>query len=399
MSDIKNVELVQLKSRDLFLASTILVLDMIKDCGKDVSELLKNNTTKLRTAFLNDNVEGDSIGIMMKKAFTVMSKNIDNLVKHNSALFKIVDNKDGKQIKVTIISGIDLEEAYELLDYKVKPIFWKYLTGIYVAASRLILTVKDKNTFDKKLIDSITDMSMTVSGADILEEFHLKYLNNKIIKRDAINPFIGIAGAGTLSVNDLKSKDNTKIEAPGLGSMVKMIGLDNVMGGMGGMGNMNDMLGQLKNINQDEINAATANITKMMGNNIDAQTSNMVNMMVNGIVDKLKTGEGMPNMMQLAEDVAKDTMKKIDPKSINQESLLKSAEAMANSMRDPCGNKIMGGNNPLSFLMSMMSKQATGKKPSEKELNELKQINSKLMGDMAKSGMNPAMLQNLLGKK
>lgn len=379
----ENTSLMMKKSHELFMASTALLLNTIKSNVTDVNKQIRKNTDKFYDALVAKKFTVEDIGGIIKKTFTVISSNIQLLKDQNTKLFKLRENKNNKSLRVTILPGIDLEEAYNLIGDDARALLWKYVKSLYVASSRLILMV-NKTGFSDDIIQKTNDVSNNFNQQEIFTTFHTTFPDSTLIDKEDFDPFIGVGanvGAG-FSVNDIVSVSKSSNQGgsatdTGLSSMLKMVGADKML-------NLEDLSNQLKNINQKDINDATDNIKKLLGNNIDEGTSEMISIMLNDITQELKTdnltkGDPINNIVKIAETVAKNMIPKIDPKKVDMNKVWASTQNMAKNYVDDKGNKVFqGGGNPLSMLTSLMESQM---KTSQKPSSDKQSANDQYMKD------------------
>lgn len=397
----ENTSLIMKKSHELFLASTTLLLYTIKTNINDNSKQIKKNTDKFYDALVTQKFTVEDIGDFIKKTFTVISGNITLLKSQDVKLFQLRESKNNKLIRVTILPGIDLNEAYNLLNDNAKTLLWKYVKSLYIAASKLVLLV-NKTGISEDIVRKTSELSSNFNQQEIFSVFHTTFPNSTLIDKEDFDPFIGVGtnnGDG-FSVNDIvnvsKSIDTNQSSDPGIGSMLKMVGVDKMI-------NLDDLSNQLKNINQQDITEATENIKKLLGNNIDEGTSEMIGIMLNDITNELKTdnltkGDPINNIVKIAETVAKNMLPKIDPKKVDMNKVWASTQNMAKNYVDDKGNKVFQGGNPLSMLTNLMESQMnnsnkfSSKQPTnEQYVKECEDIFKK----MGMSNMDMKKLKNM----
>jgi hypothetical protein len=354
----ENTGLMMKKSHDLFMASTALILNTIKTNVTDESKQVVKNSIKLFDALMSKQLLVEDIGNIIKRVFNIVSSDLESLKNKDTKLFQLKEKKNGKTIRLIILPGIDLDEAYNLMSNDSKELLWKFVKSLYVASSKLILMV-NKSGISESVIKLTNEISDGFNTQELLSTFHSTFPGSTLIAKDDFDPFIGVGtNAGNFSVNDILNapKQVQEVSSPGIGSMAKMLGVDKML-------NLDDLSKQLQNINQKDIDDATENIKKLLGGNVDEGTSDMINMMLKDITQELKTdniakGDPINNIVKIAETVAKNMIPKIDPKKVDMNKVWSSTQNLSKNYVDEKGNKVFqGNNNPLSMLTNLMETQ------------------------------------------
>lgn len=372
------------KYYDLFIVGTTLILNTIINQVPD-HITVKKSALVFNQALDDKQFDVSKIGDMIKKVFTVICKNIGYLKKNDSRLFSIKEHKVNKEVKVTILPGIDIEEAYKYMDDQHKEDLWKYIKVIFHASLKLIYSVNG-NT-DTEINSFSENIQKEISEGEIYKEFYEKNPNSKLYKKGSeFNPFMGVGEntGGSFGVDELSAGPQSLNEpGSGLGSVAELLGIDKMF-------NLDQLTDQLKNINPKDIDDATDNIKKLLGGNVDEGTSEMINMMLQDITKELRSDNlskgGISGIMNIAEKVAKDMMPKIDPKKIDMNKVWQSTQNLAKNYTDQKGDKVFNGdNNPLSMLTGLMEKQMGFVKNNQ---NGSGQVNKQAQTDMMKEYQN-----------
>lgn len=324
---------------------------------------LRSTSENFLNSILNGDMTMDGVSGIIKKIFSAVSSNYDLLVKKDPKLFQLKTLKDnGKQVTMTIVPGLDIIYSWYCLNNTDRDNMWFYIENMFVSGTKMIHLVNETSIsgFDTKMLK---ELNYNRLKKDFIERFPEQSVIN-VMNLD-IDPFLGV---GQNNVQDFGVEDmlaTTKDlpqgpQAPGLGSMAKMLGVDKMF-------NMEELSKQLKNINKSEIDEATKNIQKLLGSNVDENTSNMIGSILSDITDHLKSedigsGDPIQNIISIAEKVAQKAMPKIDSNKVDMKKIFESTQKLADNYKDEKGNPILSGpNNPLAMLSSMMQGQMQGK--------------------------------------
>lgn len=393
------------KYHDLFIISIILILNTIINNINDQSSVKKNAVTFYQ-ALENKQFDMTKTSDMIKKVFTVISKNIKLFKAKDSKLFTIKELKDNREVKITILPGIDLEEAYKKFNDDSKVILWKYLKVLYYASIKMIYAVN--GTVDSEILKICESIQKNISENEIYNEFYENNPESKLYKKESsFNPYVGVGeNNGNFGVDELTSgpqllSDQT---APGIGSVASLLGIDKMF-------NLDQLTDQLKNIDPKEIDEASENIKKLLGGNVDEGTSEMINMMLHDITDELRKdklsqgGNPVNSIFKVAEIVAGKMVHKIDPKKIDMNKVWQSTQNLAKNYTDQKGEKIFNGdNNPLTMLTGLMEKQMSHVKNNfngsgqvnKQNQNEMLKEYQEIMSKMGMKNVNLGGLQNMM---
>ncbi len=348
------------KFYDLFISGSLLLLNSIITDLPDNDISVKKNAQLFYQALDEKQLDIMKVGDMIKKVFTVISKNILLFKFRDPKLFTIKEIKDNREVKVTILPGIDLEEAYKYFNDPSKSNLWKYLGVIYYASVKMIYSAN--NNVNNEIALMCNNIGENISENEIMEEVFEKLPNSKLFKKsDQFNPFVGVESElnGNFGVDELTSGPQTLSSgaAPGIDSMIQMLGIDKML-------NFDQLTEQLKNIDPKDIDDATENIKKLLGGNVDEGTSDMISTMLHDITDELrkddftKNGSPVNSIFKIAENVAKNMMPKFDAQKIDMNKIWQSTQNLAKNYTDQNGQKVFDGdNNPLAMLTGIMEKQ------------------------------------------
>lgn len=390
----RNIIIMQ-ESHDLFIASLVLLLDIIK---KDPS------SQQLQTEILDKTIDSEKKGNIIKKVFMLLDKYYDFLNSNDVKLFNLIINRDKGIAKVAVIPGINLGSLWKKIDENGKSKIWVYLKYMYIASSDMIGASNDNNdvTSENK-IKTIRD-SLKISTKTIFDDFLSKFPNSTAIDKKEFNAFIGVgSNISNYGVEDLlksakveTEQSNNTASGIGMGNIANMIGLDKMV-------NLEEISKQLKNITKEQIDEATKNIKSLLGD-IDGQTSEMIDLMLTEMTNELKkddVGEGNPvsNLMKIAENVAQKMVPKMGEKKIDMNKLWDTTKNIAAKCNDKNGKPLFDGpNNPLSLVTGLMEKQMQSMKdPSKKKMSQdeyLKECQG-IMKDLGMPNISKDQLKNL----
>lgn len=393
------------KYYDLFMMSTMLVLNIVMESGDD--NIVASNSCTLYDAIENMQFDMTKTSDMIKKIYIFITKNYQYIKLRDRQLFTVREMRGDKQVKITIIPGIDIDIIYDKLSSENQCALWEYIDMLYYSSIKMISLVKNFSNSERELLKI---MEERVSEEKIHEHFYSKNPNSKIYKKaDTFNPYIGIGENNTnYGINEMANDMNTAVENSGdsatygISSMVSLLGLDKMLG-------IDQLADQLKNIDPKDIEEAGAHIKKLLGDNIDEGTSEMINMMLHDITNEFKkdglSGDGNPmeNIIKLAGNVANKMIPKIDPTKINVDKIWESTQNLANNCTNQYGEKMNGKDNPLSMLTNLMSKQmeqakkgAHGEKINKKQQSELMNEYQNVMKKMGMDNINMNGMQDML---
>lgn len=370
--------------KKLVIASTSQ--KVIDNLGK-----LKNTSENFLNSILNGDMSMDGVSGIIKKIFSAVSSNYELLTKKDPKIFQLKTIKEtGKQVTMTIIPGLDIIYAWYCLNNSDRDSLWFYLDNMFVSGTKMIHLVNETSvsSFDTKMLK---ELNYTRLHKDFVEKFPEQTIIN--VMNLEIDPFLGVGqNNGTdFGVEDMlaTTKDLPQgPQAPGFGSMAKMLGVDKMF-------NMEELSKQLKNINKSEIDDATKNIQKLLGSNVDENTSNMIGSILSDITDHLKSedigsGDPIQNIINIAEKVAQKAMPRIDTNKVDMKKIFESTQKLADTYKDEKGNPILGGaNNPLSMLTSMMQGQMQGKMNDKDQMKMAQDMMKNLSKQMNQKQMNP----------
>jgi hypothetical protein len=351
------------KCHEIFLNNIVLLLNDIIEIIP-TSRPVRKNADKFLDAIRNNSLSVEKISDIIKKIYTVLGANISYLKGKNNKIFTLREfsQKDIKEVKITIVPGIDLEDVYNRYGDEKRILLWVYLNRIFYASVKLLHLVNPTCISNDALL-YIKEIENSSDIKDILN-------NNTTNNSSEFNPYVGVGNnTDDFGVENIMSGPDClpgdKQSPSGISSMAKLMGIDKMI-------NMEELSQQLKNIDKTEIDAATQNIKQLLGGNIDEGTSDMINLMLNDITDELKkdnvaNGDPMDNIIKIADTVAHRMMPKIDPNKVDMKKMFESTKNLASNCKDGKGNNIFNGpNNPLEMLSGMMESQMKGNKGSGK---------------------------------
>ncbi|ARF09368.1 hypothetical protein Catovirus_2_317 [Catovirus CTV1] len=392
------------KYHDLFVMNITLILNTIITEINDNSSV-KKNAIIFYQALDNRQFDMTKTSEMIKKVFSVISKNLDLFKNKDSRIFELKEMREDREVKVTIIPGIDLYEAYVRFNDTSRNLLWKYLKSLYYSSIKMIYTVN--GSMDPEILKIERAIKKVISETEIQNDFYEKNPYSKLYrKEDTFNPYIGVGDDtnGNFGVDELSSGpellgDQT---APGIGSMASLLGIDKMF-------NLSQLTDQLKNIDPKEIEAHSESIKKMLGDNVDEGTSEMINMMLHDITDELKKDKlsqsqnPVDSIIKIAETVAGKIAPRLDPKKMDMNKIWQSTQNLAKNYTDQKGEKVFNNeNNPLTMLTGLMEKQMKsakagvhGKQAQGEIIKEYQDVMNKMgMGNINLSGLQNMMNNN-----
>ena len=229
------------KYYDLFMMSTILVLNVVMELSStDNANSVITNSIELYNAIENMQFDMGKNSEMIKKIYIFITRNYNYLKLRDRQLFSIREFKDktqktGKQVKITIIPGIDIEAIYDKLSKDNQNLLWDYIDMLYYSSIKMLSIVKNFSDNEKELLKI---MEEKISEGTIKEHFFNKNPNSKIYKKsDTFNPYVGVGETGTAySVDEITNDMNSATTETGadgtygVSSMVSLLGIDKMLG-------------------------------------------------------------------------------------------------------------------------------------------------------------------------
>jgi len=258
-----------------------------------------------------------------------------------------------------ILPEIDLSAHWQKLSTGQKNKVWTYLQILSIESEFLINYDKSKTTTSTSIplnpppMPEETSVQSSTTATTVT-----KSPEEPAVKKPLeFNPYVGIGSNDqSYGVEDMYSANPSLAEdkpsAPGIGSVISMLGVDKMI-------NMEDLSNQLKNMKKEDIDTATNTIRSFLGPNVDENTTTLISDMLTGITTELKlkdlsNGDPLSNIMKIAETVATKMQPQMIEKGIDMSALLNSTQNLANQCKDDKGNPIFGGeNNPFSMLSQL----------------------------------------------
>jgi hypothetical protein len=350
----------------------ILLNDIVTNVpdGKSV----KVSAIKLIETIETRKLDPVKVGNIVRKIYTISTANLGLLVAHDMKLFQIKEKKDGRNVIITMIPGINIGEAYEYFNDNSD--FWKCIENIFYASVKLLDCINSDYMNDE--IKSITDkIEKTVNINNTIVELRKKVPDTQLVTKEDFNPFIGVGETtNNYSVNDMLSgpktlnqNDKSSSGMGGIGSIASMMGDDKML-------NLDKLTDELKNIDKKQIDDATVQIKNMMGGNVDENTSEMLNLALQSVTEQLKktdlsSGNPLENIFKIADTVAQQIAPKIDKTKIDKNTVMNSMKELGKNM--PGGNNIFGNFDMFTNMMkSQMDivKDGKAKNKSQEQITE-----------------------------
>lgn len=352
---------------------------------QDNLEKLKFSSNNFLDSILNGNISIDGVSGMIKKIFTAVSNNYELLKEKDPKLFQLkVTKEDNRQVTMTIIPGLDMIYGWYCLSDEDRNNLWFYIENMFISGTKMIHLVNETSTnnFDTKILKEI-------NYSRIKKDFTTSFPDQQIVNvmNLDVDPFLLGVGNNNeeFDIENIiaSTQDIQKgIDAPGIGSMAKMLGVDKML-------NMDELSKQLKNISKTEIDEATNNIKNLLGSNVDENTSEMISGILGDITEQLKSsnlgnGDPIQNIINIAEKVAQNALPKIDKNKVDMQKVFESTQNLANNYKDKDGNPILAGLgngvNPLEMLTTLMQNQ--GNPPNKEQMKMAKNMMKTLSKQM-----------------
>jgi hypothetical protein len=312
------------------------------------SFILELNTFNQQTSNSNDGIT-KFIKVFDKLDMTKVIARFHSISNKYS---KLIQSKDEKlfSLNYSVFPGINLTAIWEKINNDQKERVWTYIQMLFLSSSFIMKlgTGNCPNEEEQISINIIADS-----------------IKNPNMKPLAFNPYEGIGEVNDSQYgvdemyNNIKSipaETNSGSGMQGIGSMANMLGLGNTF-------DLNKISEQLKSISKEDVDNATDNIKKLLGNDCDDNTGEMISDMLTNITDKLKDDnltEGNPidNIVKIAQSVAQQMIPQMNQKGIDIAKLWNSTQKVATNCKDSKGNFLFPeGNNPLTMLSSLVNNQ------------------------------------------
>lgn len=380
------------QNHDLFIASLVLILDVLKNAGD-------SNATKLFDALMNSTIEMTRKGVIIKKVFMLLDTYYDLLKSNDTKLFNLFTKHENRTVKVTIIPAVDIGSVWSKLEEQDQRKIWFNLKYMYIQSSQMInISGNDNNITNNERIKELSD-TLTEPRKTVVSDFSARFPDSDLISSLAFNPYIGVGqNVENYGLDDLLSGPATLPDQEGSsnGGLMSMLGLDKLT-------SLEELTKQLRDVSKEQIETATQSIRAMLGD-VDQGTSELIELMLVDITDELKkdnlsNGNPINNLVKIAEEVAHKMMPKIDPKKMDMKKIFNSTKNMAMNVKDKEGNPIFAGNsNPFAMITNMMESQieahSNGKKLDQKTEEEYLKDCQKMMSDLGLPNISPDQLKN-----
>lgn len=241
-----------------------------------------NNKDAKKMLQIYDNLD---IKKLSKKIYANIEKHIDNIDNKNSLIFND---------EFIILSGVNITNIWNKLNQKTQDKLWLSLK-ILLRTSEIIINYNN--------------------------------IKENMKENNEFNPYDGLKG-GNLDTDAFNNSDAYgKIEV-GSG------GIDSLMKVTGGMDNLNKLSEQLKNMKDEDIEAATKNIKGLLG-----ESAGNMDEMLKLISSELKTSDSLKNsgdifstLQNVAESVSNKMKPKIDSGEVDGDKLYNSTKGLMDSI-------------------------------------------------------------------
>lgn len=328
-------------STSLFLKKFAEILKQIVSTQESSTKLYVNSQ-KYLTGIEKKQLDTNAISNIIKKVYNTITPRLGLFDKRDISVFNIVETTGDKQVKVTVLPGIDLEQVFkststsEVLDQ-----LWDNVYVLYISASKLLY----------------------FSNKDMISKESLQFVNKHTIKYDPYDGFIG--SSDDLTTDQLMESIN-KIEKPDqLKGLLNMVGIDQAI-------DMKQLSQNLSSISTEDFSKATDNMMKMMGMNNDK--NNVMNKCIRDMMTNLQEELKDPKYANSEDtigailEISKKSAAKVLP-TVDQEQIKKDAESLINNTSNIAEN----------FNKNVMP-ELSKEKQDPKQMNQL----NMLMGMMQK---------------
>lgn len=309
-----------------------------------------------------------------------MNKVILRFYKMTDSNIELIKNKDNSLFdsEFMIFPDVDLKYFWQVLTEGQKKKIWIYLNILYTMCD-MILYIKN----DKKIANKLEKKSNT----DVVDKELVKF-----------DPYVGVGTDNPdYDVDEMLTVEyskNVETEQPGIGSMMNMFGLSNML-------DLNKIRDQLKHMSDEDITSATDKINDMLENN-DPQTTQLITSILQNINETLNDENIKPSSNPLNDisGIAENVINKLKPEvekgNIDLSKLIKPIQKMASNAGK--NNMFPGGFNPFSLINKFMG-QGSAEMSQEEYMNSCKQMCDEMgikEDDLA--NMNPSTIQKIMSK-
>ena len=306
-----------------------------------------------------------------------------------------------------VLPDVDVSQSWSKLIKGQKNKLFTYLTILLIETDILFnqLGQETSNTPSKKLNtepEAIIKLTENTTGEITIV---VKAEDNK---NSEFNPYVGVGENNNqqYSVDEMFSSlanmedEETTVGGIGLESIVKMIGLNKIV-------DFNELTNQLKNMKKEDIENATNDIKKMLGDKVDAKTTTLITDLLTNISEEMKSsdmtkGDPFKHIIKIAESVAGKMKPQIEKGDLDVSQLGNSVQMFADNCKDKDGKPMFEGTmNPFAMLSQFTN--ITGSKNAnnannnkENSANGTQEQCLQQCTDMLKSmGMNNIDLKNM----
>lgn len=308
----------------------------------------------------------------------------------------LIENKDETlfQTPFAILPDIDLSIYWPKLIKGQKDKLWTYMRILLIESDVLMNYQQSQPSISQTTSLEVSQQNTSLEVPQPFTSSELVVVNKEL----DFNPYVGIgpSGQNEYNVNDLfsglpKDDEENNNYGPGLGMIANMIGLDKKI-------NIEELSEQLKNMKPEDIESATNNIKSMLGTTVDQKTSDFLSSMLTNISQemsstKMKNGDPLGNIMNIAKSVAEKIRPQVEENQIDMSQLLASTKGFATQCRDKNGKPMFTeNNNPFMMLEQLTSNMRENNgQLTENQYNEM-------LRNMGMNNMDISQLQSRLMK-
>jgi len=276
-----------------------------------------------------------NISKVFVRCYTCLQNYKSDIKNNNEKIFE----KD-----IEILPGINLSEFWQYLKIQQKKKIWVYLNVLMLSCD--IILSEDK-TNNSKVKNNDTKESESTETSNINFNPYVGVGNNKSdYSMDDM-----MAGPEVLKLSD--DKESKSIIPNNLTSALTTSMLGN------NMLNIGKIKDELKNMKQEDIDAATDSIKKLLGDGIDDQTSELLKDILQNITQELQNDKNnsvnsVNDLMKFADNIAKKIGPKMEKSGIDTRKILESTKKISSQFKNEKGESMFGDKNPFDMLDKLM---------------------------------------------
>lgn len=258
-----------------------------------------------------------------------------------SDIIEKIKNKDESIFDndLVIFPDVNLKLIWRTLKDGQRKKLWVYLNMLYVMCDAY-LNIKNQNILKINNDKNINQNNIDETTNDIVCTQQLGF-----------NPYAGVGGnpeeygieemfSGSINITD--NTQSSSGLSPNLTTIASMMGLDKMI-------NTNDIKEKLKNMTKEDINNATDDIRKLLGDDMDDKTMSSIKNVLESMSSEFNTSnyniDSVNDFTKLAEIISKKVTPEIENGNIDIQNLMKCAQNVTSKF---------AGNTPLGGMLSKL---------------------------------------------